>query len=848
MPNKKALPLLTGGLNEKTRPDLIDDNQLQVCTNYEIKGDGFLYKRKEAEEYDSGLTTAIEAVFSSVSFISEPWYPKTLLKKGTDEMDSDFILFVFGTTSGGAYELHIFFTISGTWTNVIVDSSSETLTTYLTAADITYASDIGSDIEIAFATDSVFIVDGVNNSYMVSIDTEGVLFAGTAGIPAPTNKASVTQVTTWNENQWENNSTELKLGDPGFFQCIYTAVTKTGEESNPSPLSDTLDLQFFNLDEVGADERWVEKVDITDLSIPDVSAGIVENLKYFKIYMRIIRYSEGEGSKTLELTQQFEIISKKDSSGNILTSGTTGNNYTLIIEPTAGETPSYENDVAPVAKTVDFLGGIAMLGDVQTKIKFPWDFKYHHAITIQNSDTESYVDAIIRIRLRESDIDDFAIDDFVYDNGGWDLRKEGLIRLFDSDLTTPLMVVYNGKNDSSYVSVGGENNYIDLFIKIPLLPSGAGRLIYLCWTPTANEADYPGVPDEYNDLPAYNADDSWNTNIGIHYGRFHVVGDVWERQQVWSGERVKANSLICSPIENIRNVYIVNKANDALNGEIGEESSIKLNSFRTIPTVSMPTDVNTIGSYTLIDEATGYTYNKKGIQYEASSVLAPPETGYLYGVYKQPVDQYQTYHADWVEVFSTIIQFEKDVPLADAYQTAFSLYWVVDPTDLVQGWYITNHTGTSNTYLQGSGTTHQYARNFLYNTYFFFFMSWDERDMLNAKYTVATYNLEFNDISELKINEWQTSDPFRPLSALDGIKNISVLGGTRNMPDGELDFIQVVQGTYINQGDTIKNIINLMPVFDSMIGYKYSETGDAAHNNNITFSETKEITLKPGTW
>ena len=218
MPNKKALPLLTGGLNEKTRPDLIDDNQLQVCTNYEIKGDGFLYKSKDAEVYDLGLSDAIAVVFSSVSFISEPWYPKTLLKKGTDEMDSDFILFVFGTTSGGAYELHIFFTISGTWTNVIVDSSSETLTTYLTAADITYASDIGSDIEIALATDSVFIADGVNNSYMVSIDADGVLSAGVSGIPAPTNKASITQLTSFSATQWETESDASRLGDPGLFQ------------------------------------------------------------------------------------------------------------------------------------------------------------------------------------------------------------------------------------------------------------------------------------------------------------------------------------------------------------------------------------------------------------------------------------------------------------------------------------------------------------------------------------------------------------------------------------------------------------------------------------------------------
>ena len=106
---KKALPLLTGGLNEKTRPDLIKDDQLQVCTNYEINGDGFLYRRKAASEYDSELTTAIGEVFDSVSFVSEPYYPQTRIKISGVEMDSDFILFIFGTTSSAAYDLQAFF-------------------------------------------------------------------------------------------------------------------------------------------------------------------------------------------------------------------------------------------------------------------------------------------------------------------------------------------------------------------------------------------------------------------------------------------------------------------------------------------------------------------------------------------------------------------------------------------------------------------------------------------------------------------------------------------------------------------------------------------------------------------
>ena len=84
MSNKEALLLFTGGLNEKVRPDLLEDHQLQVCTNYEIKGDGVLHKRKDDIAHDD-LNTALDSVFFSVSFISEPWYPKTPLTKEDSE-------------------------------------------------------------------------------------------------------------------------------------------------------------------------------------------------------------------------------------------------------------------------------------------------------------------------------------------------------------------------------------------------------------------------------------------------------------------------------------------------------------------------------------------------------------------------------------------------------------------------------------------------------------------------------------------------------------------------------------------------------------------------------------------
>ena len=55
---KQALPLLTGGLNQVTRNDLIDDTELTESDNYDIKGDGRLVKRKKSSSVDYDIANS----------------------------------------------------------------------------------------------------------------------------------------------------------------------------------------------------------------------------------------------------------------------------------------------------------------------------------------------------------------------------------------------------------------------------------------------------------------------------------------------------------------------------------------------------------------------------------------------------------------------------------------------------------------------------------------------------------------------------------------------------------------------------------------------------------------------
>ena len=111
---KRALPLLTGGLNDVARSDLIDNSQLQECLNYEITGDGILKKRTEQEVFDNELNTTLSTLFTEVISISEPYYFITdidLTNSNEYTLNSDYIILAFGFTAEETYEMHTLYKV-----------------------------------------------------------------------------------------------------------------------------------------------------------------------------------------------------------------------------------------------------------------------------------------------------------------------------------------------------------------------------------------------------------------------------------------------------------------------------------------------------------------------------------------------------------------------------------------------------------------------------------------------------------------------------------------------------------------------------------------------------------------
>ena len=852
---KRALPLLTGGLNDVARSDLIEDTQLQECINYEITGDGILKKRTELSTFDTGLTTKFNELLSDVLSVSEPYYFVTdidLTNSNEDILSSDYIILIFGFTQENTYEMHTLYKVGETWTNTAqyaVGGVETSLNTLLVNSGIVYTVD--SDVQFVNSDDRIIITDNVNNAHFVTIDVDGLFRAGNLGMPAPTNKAKVYELTEWNNDLFEEISTNTRLSQMGLFQCTYTAVTKSGDESNPAPLSDTLDMQFFKIDANGADERWIDKVSITDLAVPNISENDLEDLKYFKVYMRVMRYSAGEEIQTLDLTEQFEIIDKSS------TFGTTGNNYILTVEVSAGNTVNYENDVAPISKTAASLGGITMVGNVQTKINFPYEFKYYHPIFIKNKDNKHYVDAVVKIRLwdKNSDnvdaIENFSVSDFISSSDNRQNNKH--IRIYDEDSTTPIMVCYKQGESSP-------NEYLDLYVKIPLLVAGSSHIVYLCWTDEANINDDVGVSDVYNDL--ISSDFTWEGNIGIHYGAFMFVGsDGWARQQVWVNSRVRNTSaLVVTPREFTDDEgNALNKANTNLKGTLTDiESSTDY--LSTIPTLGSFIDYK-IGRFSY--KATTDTTSKiiYDILYtDSSSNTASSKTlnkGFISATITFDLSELSNlpnHNYNRVGAFFVLVAGNTE----GNAQNRITLGLRGDgESDEKFTWTMSRYKSSSVSDNNFIDLPVYYESDNGVKTYNVFW-SWDFDGLKSTlvlydtdkdfSLTSSNAGIVHSEITGLQSARYQNSNEdsvavdYRDAVITQLRFGKSEFGSvSAEVPNNTyVDNLIIDKGEYINNTHQVYQLWNFKPMYENPIGYNWDET----YNNNIDFDETKEIKYK----
>lgn len=554
------IPKLTDGLNELANPQNLLDGGLQESVNYEILGDGKLTRRKDPVEYGDdvsgdSLKTKLAAIFTqSILQISPPLYPvkKIVDATGTRIMDGDFVILVYGSytivvdsVTITVYELYMCYeNTTNTWDVVKVDITN-----------ITYTAD--TYLEFFIGDDKMIITDTydltTNFPHYVKIDGDGDVITGLFSIKSPTNKPTLLPTTEYNSEEFEEDVDDVHLDDCGMVQCVYTCVTKDGDESNPSPLSNSRMMQFFKKDLTDKNDiRWIDSFQITNLSVPVLTGDLIEELKYFYVYFRVIRYTEGEAAEPFYFSKRYEIVDKENNTGN------TGNGYLVSVPQDESLLLSYENDIAPFAKHAAETAGIVGLANIREKVRFPFNFEKYCPILINNINNKNFVDAVVQIRIYDEnnvgtlDNNDEQVDfiddlDLTYYNyvGQSFLTNLNKIRIYDDDLTTPIKVFYDTYNGAAY---------IDVYIKVPLLTAGQTKYLYLCFN-TDGDATEEGV----------NIEDRQTAE----YGEFTQRTDT----SLFDTERVKSNkTVICSPMDYMDGEEVINLADSNNNGEITGDS------------------------------------------------------------------------------------------------------------------------------------------------------------------------------------------------------------------------------------------------------------------------------------
>jgi len=929
--SKRALPLLTGGLNELTRSDLIDDSQLQQCDNYEVVGDGTLRKRKDTSVFDTKLDEALfgtgvekqtivktndngttQVVLTtdyglfgegSLLKISEPYYYPTdidLTNSDYSTLQSDYILLVYGITSGSTYQMHMLYKADGVWTKYAIyneDGTKETLSDLLTDAGIIYTS--ASDPQFAFADDKVIIADGVNNSHYVAIDLDGIARAGKMGLPAPRNRAKVEQMTSVDKALFETDTTQTYISAPSLVQLTYTAVTKFGDESNPAPLSTTLDMQYNKIGEDGITSHYIDKVKVHDLTVPDVPENVMETVKYFNFYMRVVPYKAGIEVGALIFTEQQEINTKTKSGTE------TGNSYVLTLPP-LGDTASYENDVAPIAETAAQLGGITMLGNVQDNVKFPWKFKYFHAIKISNKDSASYVDGNFILRLYDKDadhdnaIENLDLDEYISSTLSTDATfgNTAYFRFFDEDLSTPLYCAFvKGENGigkpASYKTIdsvyGTEPSsqygleYVDLIVQVPYMTANLTRTIYLCWSPEAYRETHTGVDDDYDAL--ITDDSSWEGSLGIHYGKvMNINSDPFIRQQFFKGSMLDNDQTYISyPIELTFEGYMANRAN--INNQlftgseypynittginIVDEGISKISGFKVVDkwTNRINTSTDSVGEKVLKfnsifsgafihgDQFDGASLDEQAgwVSFMFDAIDSHEVTGYA-RPQSDPHPQYSICtiwgeSPDASNPRKAIRLFAQLSQNAEGTYTSDHLYWSL---------YLDNHIGSlyiDDKYFLGEDFV-LYDSTSTIKSQRYFLITWDNNQ---SEVTIWSGNNDGNIVFKT-IDPWDLKgvgvDENTILKITDGeFKGITL--GTirttrlRSLIYAKYNDIQMQLGEYLdpeneNSRARFANIMNQFPAYDNFIGYKHAVAQeDVTYNNNISFTETEFTDVKP---
>jgi hypothetical protein len=421
---------LSGGVVDAVDGQKIPDNCLVEAVNYEYVNGTELVRRKN-------IGLSIDLHIPNLRSFSV-WYPTNNL---IDNIDKHICIADNGQT------ISLYYRTNETGYHAV----------------ISLFSDVGDNVSYFVSADRVLIADGLNRCRYVSINIDGEVASGTLGIPSPTNKVQISIEENDNRYVIVNPAEGLPNNDIGMGRergnilgVCYTVEDEIGNESNPSPVNyeQRLMYKYPTADtDIGYQYFWA-KATYKGLKIPVVSDTVVsdtvvERLKYYNIYVTDTDYTSGTYGKSFVLVARVRIVSPD------------GQTYSDTSKEKL-KSIDYTNNPSPVASTVIESNNVIFVGNIKDKINFPFEFDSYTAITINNQNDRDYVNAVIAISIKGSDVGIESFSDI-------DTHKKRY-RIFASDRITPINVIYK--------NVG----YTELrcYLRIPMLNRGVNT-IYFCY-------------------------------------------------------------------------------------------------------------------------------------------------------------------------------------------------------------------------------------------------------------------------------------------------------------------------------------------------------------------------------
>ncbi len=591
--------------------------------------------------------------------------------------------------------------------------------------------------------------------------------------------------------------TENYLGDCGMYQYIYCYADRFGNLSNPSPISETYYVDYFEYDDDGDDERKVDRIQLFNMALPDgLDKETKNNIEEFYIYRRNVRYSEGVDVGAFELVRVINIAKKPNAETD--PNNQSINSWTDIDFIVEGDTPSYGN-IAPIATDVIATSGVLIDVGAKTKDVMLWNFKYKCPINIPNNNATNYTNAPVIIEIDKEHLIDkdgnepFNPNDYINEDS-YLVNRDKLI-FFDSDLTTPLNTIcfdYDGDK-------------IRCLITLPQFSSGE-KIAYFCFTPLADFDDYEGIPDRY-----------MNINNGIDYGAFYSSNlGTWSQQKSLVGEKVKnAHSIICSDFDFLKDGDVINKADMTHNGEMTDCTVV--DSISKVPFLENYTPPYGSFSTSVGDKAVKFnSVLTANLKYDITSPPVPfPEKGALL--------------------------FDIDMLISSVSGTK---YWRILEIAVGGGhhiylYYKYSSVGSFEIFFSIGGVAYNVGDNI-----------WDSK-------LIMSWNLSEDKISFFQVgvenNYLYSSSEINTSSLSDISGNIDYIKFGRD--DGEnpnyglpnnaiIDQFQMIGGIYLSADSSLNrsnaiSMANFMPYFETrQMGYDFEED---TYNNHITFEEIEEV-------